>query len=80
MTSAPRLSGSHGRRKLPFQDVQRARVVLYAAEGVLEARDSSIDRTGLDSCSSMRCGSELGEDVLSTTPVSDARSPCRGHV
>jgi hypothetical protein len=27
-------------------------------------RNSSVDRTGLDVCSSMQCGSELGEDVL----------------
>ena len=27
-------------------------------------KNSSVDQTGLDYCSSMRCGSELGEDVL----------------
>jgi hypothetical protein len=27
-------------------------------------RNISVDRTGLDYCSSMQCGSELGEDVL----------------
>jgi hypothetical protein len=30
----------------------------------LGTRNSSVDRTGVDVCSSMQCGSELGEDVV----------------
>jgi hypothetical protein len=50
-------------RAPPFVHTRECRRV-QAPDAAPRTRKSSVDRTGLDDCSSMQCGSELGEDVL----------------
>jgi hypothetical protein len=52
----------HPRRAPPF--VHASERAEFRRQTLAPDENSSVDRTGLDFCSSMQCGSELGEDVL----------------